>query len=73
MRKIISKKETRKASGLSDTTIWREERAGRFPSRVQLTPNRVGWYQDEIETWIESRPAGIADLPENFRKEPVAE
>lgn len=36
-------------TGLSRTTIWRLERAGRFPQRLRLSSNRVGWYQDEIE------------------------
>lgn len=56
MRKLIGKKSTKDKTGLSDSTIWREEREGRFPQRVQISPNRVGWYEDEINDWIESRP-----------------
>jgi len=55
MRKLIGKKPTKEKTGLSDSTIWREEREGRFPRRVQIS-NRVGWYEDEVEKWIESRP-----------------
>lgn len=45
------------ASGkLSRPTIWREEKEGRFPARVQLTGNRVGWNGNEIKAWIDSRP-----------------
>lgn len=55
MRNIISKKQLIKICSLSYTTIWREERAGRFPARVQLSERRVGWYEDEIETWLETR------------------
>lgn len=71
MRKILLKIPVREATGMSDTTIWREEKAGRFPRRVQLTPNRVGWYEDEIEAWIESRQRGPAEVPENFKKNSV--
>ncbi len=56
MRRIISKKELTEISSLSYTTIWRLERAGRFPARVQLSERRVGWFEDEIEGWLESRP-----------------
>ena len=55
MRNILKKKEVIKKCGLSYTTIWREERAGRFPKRLMLTINRVGWFEDEIEAWLESR------------------
>jgi prophage regulatory protein len=55
MRNILTKKQVMKICGLSYTTIWREENAGRFPSRVSLTLRRVGWFEDEIEAWLESR------------------
>lgn len=55
MRKILSKKEVKERCGLSDVTIWREQKAGRFPIRILLTPRRVGWYEDEIEAWLDSR------------------
>ena len=41
--------------GWSASTIYRLERAGRFPKRVQLGPNSVGWRLAEINAWIESR------------------
>ena len=28
---------------ISRTTIWRLEKNGLFPKRIQLTQNRVGW------------------------------
>lgn len=37
-------------------TIWRRECEGDFPSRRQLTPNRVGWLKSDIEEWLENRP-----------------
>lgn len=40
----------------SRTTLWRWEKAGKFPSRVQLGENSVGWRQSEVMKWLESRP-----------------
>ena len=31
------------------------EAAGRFPRRIQLGPNSVGWVDDEIEAWVRAR------------------
>jgi predicted DNA-binding transcriptional regulator AlpA len=31
------------------------ERDGRFPRRVQLGSNAVGWYLDEVDQWLETR------------------
>jgi len=44
---------------LSRTTIWRLERAGKFPARVQLGERAVGWRKADIIKWVDSRqPAG---------------
>ena len=59
MRKIIDKKEVREATGLSNVTVWRMERSGDFPKRVQLSSNRTGWFADEVEAWQNTRPRGI--------------
>jgi len=53
---ILRAEDVQVLTGLSRVTIWREEREGRFPARVQLTGNRVGWYGNEIKAWIDSRP-----------------
>jgi prophage regulatory protein len=54
-RRIIRKPEVRRRTGYSYTSIWREEKAGRFPKRVQLSPMAVGWFEDEVLDWIQSR------------------
>jgi len=55
MDRIIRKKELLKAIGLSDVTIWRMERAGKFPRRIRLGGNSVGWYESEIIEWMEKK------------------
>ena len=37
---------------ISRTTIWRLEKNGLFPKRIQLTQNRVGWDLEDVERWI---------------------
>jgi len=53
--RIIRTTEVQKMTGLSRTSIWREERKGEFPSRVSLSAGSVGWRLSEIEAWIQSR------------------
>ena len=35
--------------------IARLEKADKFPKRVQLGPNRVGWVEREVLDWLEER------------------
>lgn len=37
---------------LSDTTIWRLERARRFPARIKIGFRRVAWRKADIDAWI---------------------
>ena len=46
----------------SDVHIWRLERAGQFPHRVQLGPRSVAWYEDEIEAWCADAPLYLVTL-----------
>ncbi len=41
----------------SSQHIARLEKAGLFPKRVQLGPNRVGWVEGEVLEWLEQRLA----------------
>ncbi|RZG14374.1 AlpA family phage regulatory protein [Pseudoalteromonas sp. CO342X] len=50
--KIICAKEVQRLTDLSRTTIWRLERAGKFPARVPLTGSRIGWRYNDIQEWI---------------------
>lgn len=44
-------------TGFSRTTLWRLERAGKFPRRRQLAPNIIGWATEEISRWAASLSA----------------
>ena len=51
--------EVTRLTGLSRTTLWRLEREGKFPERVRLGANSVGWREEEVRAWLDERPRGI--------------
>lgn len=55
--RIIRKPELFSKIGLADATIWRMEKAGRFPKRIKLGGNSVGWFETEINKWLEAKAA----------------
>lgn len=55
MKRILSKKQVRELVLYSPQHIARLEKAGSFPKRVQLGPNRVGWVEDEVLDWLQAR------------------
>jgi prophage regulatory protein len=54
--RVLRVPEVMKLAGLSRATIYRLERAGRFPKRMQISDNVVGWYEREVLAWRSSRP-----------------
>ena len=58
---ILSPSEVVKRTGLSRVTLWRLEKSGKFPKRVNMTDSRVGWIETDIDNWIEARPRGICN------------
>ena len=40
--------------GKSRTQTWRDVRAGKFPAPVQIGPNSVGWWSDELDAHDET-------------------
>jgi prophage regulatory protein len=55
--RLIRKPELYKTIGLSDATIWRMEKDGKFPKRVQIGGNSVGWLLSEITHWMAQKAA----------------
>ena len=55
--RVIRAKELKAKVGYSPMTVWRLERDGRFPKRIQLGDNAVGWIEHEIDSWIAERMA----------------
>jgi prophage regulatory protein len=55
--RILRKPETTFKVGLSDVTLWRMEKVGKFPKRLRLGGNSVGWLESEVNAWLEERKA----------------
>ena len=53
--RILSKRQVKELVLYSPQHIARLEKAGSFPTRVQLGPNRVGWVEDEVLDWLKER------------------
>jgi predicted DNA-binding transcriptional regulator AlpA len=54
---IVREKFLPIVTGMSNTTIWRWRRAGKFVSAIQLGPNSLGFKRAEIMAWLEARRA----------------
>lgn len=61
-RRILRRHDLLTKTGLSYPTLWRYERDGNFPQRIQLGPNSVGWFEDEVDAWLASRQRGPIPL-----------
>ena len=55
--RILRQRQVIERVGYSPMHLWRLEKAGKFPQRLKLGPNSVGWVSTEIDAWIEARIA----------------
>ena len=53
--RILSKRQVKELVLYSPQHIARLEAAGQFPKRVRLGQNRVGWVEDEVLDWLQTR------------------
>ena len=53
--RILSKLQVKELVLYSPQHIARLEKAGQFPKRVPLGPNRVGWVESEVLDWLNER------------------
>jgi prophage regulatory protein len=54
--KLLFPREVQEIVRLSEPTIWRLRRAGKFPAPLRLGERRIAWRESEIEAWLVSRP-----------------
>ncbi|WP_425311180.1 helix-turn-helix transcriptional regulator [Leptospirillum ferriphilum] len=52
---VLRLRELLKLSGLSKSTIYARIKEGDFPKPIRLGPRSIGWFQHDIESWLESR------------------
>lgn len=56
-RTILRKEEVLRRTGLKTTRLYELIKEGRFAAQVSLGARAVGWYEDAVQSWIDSRPA----------------
>ena len=44
-------------TGLGKSTIYAKVANGDFPKPVKLGPKASGWFDDEVDAWLEERAA----------------
>ena len=67
--RVLTMKTVTELTGYTAQHISRLERAGKFPARIRMGENRVGWRLADFERWFAERPtvqrpsADDEDLP----------
>ena len=59
--RLIRRRALAKMLSVSEPTIWRWERAGHLPPKIQVGPNVVGWDREQIEEWLARRGFGVKE------------
>jgi prophage regulatory protein len=58
---ILRRREVERRTGLSRTSLYERIAAGVFPRPVNLGGGQsVGWYEHEVQAWMESLPRARA-------------
>jgi predicted DNA-binding transcriptional regulator AlpA len=50
-RRMLNEKQILQIIPIGRTTLYRMEKAGRFPKSTYISPNRRVWFADEIIAW----------------------
>jgi len=50
-RRMLNEKKVLEIVPVGRTTLYRMEKAGRFPKSTYISPNRRVWFEDEIIAW----------------------
>jgi prophage regulatory protein len=50
-RRMLNEKQVLQIVPVGRTTLYRMEKAGRFPKSTYISPNRRVWFEDEIIGW----------------------
>ncbi|WP_456843641.1 helix-turn-helix transcriptional regulator [Bradyrhizobium sp. USDA 4510] len=53
-RRMLNEKQVLEIIPVGRTTLYRMEKAGRFPKSTYISPNRRVWYEDQIVRWQET-------------------
>jgi prophage regulatory protein len=50
-RRMVSEKQVLEIVPVGRTTLYRMEKAGRFPKSTYISPNRRVWFENEVVAW----------------------
>ena len=59
-RLVLRLKQVLAPTGLSRSTIFVLQQQGIFPQSIKLGSKATGWYEDEVQEYIQTGPAGAA-------------
>lgn len=51
-KRLLCRKELEHILGVSTSTLYRMEKKGDLPPRVQISTNRVGWRSEDVERFL---------------------
>ncbi len=54
-RRVLRRPEVEARVGLARSTIYHLISLGQFPTPIKLGAKSVGWMEDEIDAWLDSR------------------
>lgn len=57
LSRLVSPAEMLTLLGVSSPTLWRMRRRGELPEPIRISAGRVGWREDVVAAWLESREA----------------
>lgn len=55
--RLVGRKEILAIIGISNATLWRWIKSGRFPSPLKIGARKVAWRTSVVTEWIEMRSA----------------
>ncbi len=55
-KRVIRLKEVMAQTGLSRSTIFGLQQQGTFPQSIKIGPRASGWYEDEVQHYLKTRP-----------------
>jgi len=54
-KRILRLNEVKNKTGLSRSTIYQHMKSGLFPQSIKIGPRCIGWLEDDIHHWINSK------------------
>ena len=52
--KLLRIKHVSDITGLSNSSIYKQMREGRFPKSISITKRAKGWREDVVLSWVDS-------------------